>query len=308
MTRATINAALVDEEGLASDSSAVAGTPDPDAADPAKGDEGIQKQLAGGKPVQPPNVPHPPPAAKEAVSQHQFDGMEKVMRSRFQATMRAATLALGFLVAVVMQVNALRLVHDLSIDSDLRAKAIGLGEQALDNGPPAPPAKTGSAFTTVVERSLLQLAEEFPEDAAAMEPVSGVALTVDDAVAELRAELNGHPREDRIVARYEELLRKGAGESIEDAKDRGEKVLSDLAVIDIQPWGEGWAFYYRGEDEASAPEGGEEPDRMAVVQPRGSVLNGRVPLVRSTLLVRAAAPSRQPQRCGRGRPKARRAW
>jgi hypothetical protein len=172
------------------------------------------------------------------------------MRARFERNVKAVAFGVSSLVAVVMQVDAPALVTRLSVDANLRAAAVALGERLAEVGADRHTALV--PYSEHADSALRQLQQKWPEEAGLIEQAIGLDSPHQSAwqsfqyiVEELNLILReaNHPESERIVADYASLLDGEYRAAVQHAGRLARQHPEDLAALDIRPWREGWSFY-----------------------------------------------------------------
>lgn len=172
-----------------------------------------------------------------------FPRMEKSLIKRFGVLMHYNSVAWALVVALVFQVNSFTLLQRLSQDPDYRELLVAESEAILQEAEPR--IQRQAAYQDVTEEALLQLAEEFPDAAEALEEASGVGKTREEMIEELELVLpEDLPNRARVIARYEELLDASVSKRLQEAGEDLRFATARLSRFDIDPWGQGWAFYW----------------------------------------------------------------
>lgn len=174
-----------------------------------------------------------------------FKRLEAYMEKRFALFARYITFGVAIVVATLFQVSSPDLLRRLWSDAELRSRYVAMGEQL--QGEDAPAALRGPSGTIDLQmlnlKALGDIAQSFPDEAAAFEEFSGKADDPTDGREELAAVLKDSPHKDKVLAEFEQAL----GRRLTDAQHRG-TLMSDegtprLATLDITPWKYGWKFY-----------------------------------------------------------------
>ncbi len=167
------------------------------------------------------------------------------------AIIRIATTELGPVVLsprgrglVGFQVSATQLIKNLSVDPDLRARAIQASSHAETLAESARP------FSKRNEQVLDELVRDQPHLADTLEQMSGRSVDWADARAELVVLLEDRPEPERAQAlqRYDELVKTARAREDSEGASLPQAALDQLALVDIEFWGEGLRFFYGTDD------------------------------------------------------------
>ena len=172
-----------------------------------------------------------------------FKKSEGLSSQRFRSQIRLITLLCSIPVAFVFQASTPKILSDLSLDPQLRARAVAMAE-----GLSSEAEATLAAIPTYLEisdRALEELEEMHADLAPAIEQVGGIGSDREDVLSELRDVLSEEApqRCESVVSDYAALLDKHRSDAAMEAVKLAANSTSALARLNIVPWHSGWGFY-----------------------------------------------------------------
>jgi hypothetical protein len=143
---------------------------------------------------------------------------------RFAVRMRVWTVLASIAVAFGLQLNAIRLLNQLSSDSDLRTRLVASAEVvATQAGQILGP--EGGAVPAVYSEAVRELKQGLPEAASWPEPPEFVTRA--DAEAWIAARTAGDA--DRVVGRYRELVQAKLSRAIDRLSDQATTLSAEVS-------------------------------------------------------------------------------
>lgn len=172
-----------------------------------------------------------------------FARMEDYTSKRFVGNIRWATILAAIVVGFVFQVNSPKLLQDLSVDPQLRARYVNLADGVLDRAESV--ISSTPTFEQVSEEALARLQQKFPDLAPQLEQATGMGADREAIVRELDTILAEELPERRVavVAEYQSLLDELHGSAAKQSVSQAQDITNDLAKFDIVPWKHGWGYY-----------------------------------------------------------------
>jgi hypothetical protein len=135
-----------------------------------------------------------------------FPVVEAAMEKRFILMMRICSLAWGLAIAVLFQISAPRLFHELWMDPE---RAAAISEKAGNYLKGADEIIDGfHDYEEAATDALVELASRYPDSRARIEAASGIGVNREFIIEELRTALGDDPDRDRILDDYADLLDK----------------------------------------------------------------------------------------------------
>ena len=153
-----------------------------------------------------------------------FPRLEALTKKRFGFFMRVVSIIWAVVIAVAFQVSAPKLLHDLSVDPELRKLAV---ESAGEIG----------ALRDVGAEALEKLGAEREDLVTVLAQVESAGPGETAPIVEVRKALSGRDDAEEIVGRYAEIVLELKQEQIEDS-------MRTLGKLDIGLWGQGNRFYW----------------------------------------------------------------
>ena len=168
-----------------------------------------------------------------------FPRLAKRLSVRLAHFARIIAIVWAVLVAVLFQVDALDLLRRLSTELQFQRRiAEGVFEDAEAH------VAGSTSYELSADGVLEQLAENYPELRESIEKASGIETDRDDLVRELSLVLEDAPQADEVIKKYRSLLQERHAEHLQVALQTASEIVGRLAMFDIRPLGNGFAFYY----------------------------------------------------------------
>jgi hypothetical protein len=169
-----------------------------------------------------------------------FKRIDRPMRKRFQLIMRWWTLVWAFLVAFLFQVSTPALLGELSQDAARRERIVAGVDHIIAH---TEESLTRQNYEDAADEALQVLQMRYPQHQELIERASGVGVTREYIVEELKLVLKDVPERVKMVMQYRDLLDRLAAEQLEEAKTEAEYAIQRLGQYDIRVWSQGLSFY-----------------------------------------------------------------
>lgn len=173
-----------------------------------------------------------------------FPVVEAAMEKRFILMMRICSLAWGLAIALLFQISAPRLFHELWMDPERTA---AISEKAGNYLKGADEIIEGfHDYEEAATDALDELANRYPESRARIEAASGIGVNREFIIDELRTALGDDPNRDRILDDYSDLLGKWQRDYVAGVSRTVGYASGELHALGFVPMPEKGFFFDRG--------------------------------------------------------------